>query len=142
MSSAPTHLFVYGTLRAEGANPIHDLLERGARRDGPATIPGRLHDAGPYPACVPGGDHDRVVGELYALDPDHAADLLSRLDRYEGFHPAEPAGSLYLRDAVTATRPDGGAVSAWVYHFNRPVEGLPRIEHGDWIRWLEEKAGG
>src|SRR5206468_4222213 len=102
-------LFFYGTLRPELAPP--DVAELLARLTplGPATVAGRLYDLGPYPGlvldqCEPG----RVHGALFAPPADPA--VLTALDDYEGFDPADPAAGLFRRVECEAIA-DGRAVT-------------------------------
>ncbi|MBW3571996.1 MAG: gamma-glutamylcyclotransferase [Gemmatimonadetes bacterium] len=134
-SQAPVLLFVYGTLRAGAAGGMHARLMNGARRVGPASIRGRLYDAGRYPAATPSDDPgDRVAGELYAIDGDAGDALLAALDEYEGVDAARPARSLFRRSVIAAEREDGTRVPARVYFYNRPVDRLPRVTSGDWLQ--------
>jgi gamma-glutamylcyclotransferase (GGCT)/AIG2-like uncharacterized protein YtfP len=115
--SAPTRIFVYGTLLA--GEPNHRLLQ-GSRFVGRATTePGyRLHDLGAYPAMVQAGE-GTVEGELYEID----APTLAALDRLEG-HPR-----FYRRVPVTL---DGGeAVETYVMAAER-VAGRRVLEGGRW----------
>lgn len=133
MTSA--HLFVYGTLRSDAAGGAHRRLLRGVRLVSRASVAGRLHDAGRYPAAVPSGDPaERVAGELYELDPASADALVASLDRYEGCDPAEPGASLFVRSTTAAATADGRAVEAWIYWYGLPTDGLPRVARGDWVR--------
>jgi gamma-glutamylcyclotransferase (GGCT)/AIG2-like uncharacterized protein YtfP len=131
-SESPAHLFVYGTLRSDADGPMHRVLAHAARRVGPATAPGALFNVGPYPAAVP-SDAGRIRGELLALNPP-AAPLLAALDAYEGFTPAAPAASLYVRRSVTVQLDDGNEATSWIYWYARPVDGLRLIPTGDWMR--------
>ena len=72
-----TLVFVYGTLLFGERN--HGLLVS-ARLVGEArTLPAfQLHDLGPYPGLVAGGEH-AIVGEVYAVDDA----TLAALDRLE-----------------------------------------------------------
>ena len=92
---------------------------------------------GPYPAAVPSGEaEDRIVGELFLLDPGRAAETLRELDAYEGCPDAvsghEPA--LYVRAREVVHDAVGTAHPAWVWWWNRGPGDLPRIGSGDWIR--------
>ena len=134
-AAAPEHLFVYGTLRSDAGGAMHTRLMHGVRRVGPASIRGRLYDAGRYPAAVASDDAaDRITGELYAIDAAAADPLLATLDAYEGIDEAHPALSLFRRTIVAAEREDGMRVPAWVYVYNQPVDTLPRVTSGDWLR--------
>jgi gamma-glutamylcyclotransferase (GGCT)/AIG2-like uncharacterized protein YtfP len=135
LTATPGHLFVYGTLRSGAGGALQAGLMRRLRLAGPATIRGRLYDAGWHPAAVPSADPgDRITGELWAFDADSSEALLAALDEYEGIDAAHPDLSLFRRTNVAAEREDGMRVPAWVYVYNQPVESLPRITSGDWQR--------
>lgn len=68
------------------------------------------------------------------MDADAAEALLAALDEYEGVDAAHPARSLFVRRVTETEREDGMRVAAWVYVYNRPVEGLTRVVSGDWLR--------
>lgn len=115
----------YGTL-LEGlpAKPGRPRFEVHGRYGGPCLIAGELYDAGPFPALVAGDD--LVRGQLWQ-PRDPAA--IALLDEWEDCDPADPAASTFLRVAVKLIEP---RLRAWTYRYNRPVDGLPRIESGDW----------
>lgn len=122
-------LFVYGTLRSGAETPeaMAVLLRRAAARAGPARIRARLFDAGGFPAAVP-AEGSEVVGELLRLR--RPARTLAVLDRYEGCGGEDPL----FRRATAAVRPEeGDRRTAWVYFWDRPVEGLRQIPSGDWL---------
>jgi len=105
---------VYGTLR-EGF-PNHALLHK-STLIGEATVPGRMHDLGPFPAvCL----HEKgtVKVELYEVDEE----TLELLDRLEG-HP-----TLYQRvDVMTSEGP------AFMYVMSEDeLLDSPSIPSGDW----------
>ncbi len=125
-------LFVYGTLRGGAAHPMHRVLARHARLEGPARLRGRLYDLGSYPAAVAdpaaGGE---VIGEVWRmLAPER---LLPLLDRYEGCTPEDPEPHEYRREPCTVTVAGQGGREAWVYVYNRPSGGLPLIPGGDYL---------
>jgi gamma-glutamylcyclotransferase (GGCT)/AIG2-like uncharacterized protein YtfP len=132
------HLFVYGTLLPGLAPVAAAPLVARLRPLGPATVPGRLYDLGPYPALVfdPSAPA-RVCGELFALPDDPA--LLAALDSYEECVASDPAGGLYRRVEAVATLADGRALACWVYAYNRDVGSAPLIAHGDYRRWVGRK---
>ncbi|HET7585321.1 MAG TPA: gamma-glutamylcyclotransferase family protein [Gemmatimonadaceae bacterium] len=133
-----THLFVYGTLRAETGHPMAEMLRARARPLGRAAIQGRLFDLGAYPGAVSSEDaRDVVHGEMYELELAHAARTLLALDDYEGYDPADPAGSLFVRHEYPVhDTPE----PAWVYFFNGSTDGACRIEGGDYLRALAGRA--
>jgi gamma-glutamylaminecyclotransferase len=112
-----TRVFVYGTLLVGERN--HHLLE-GARRVAEArTRPAfALHDFGPFPGLVAGGN-DAVLGEVYEVDEP----ALAALDQLEG-HP-----SFYQRTSILLE--DGTPVQAYLLRPDQ-VSHLPVIPSGSW----------
>jgi gamma-glutamylcyclotransferase (GGCT)/AIG2-like uncharacterized protein YtfP len=128
-ASAPSHLFVYGTLR-RGA-PMHALLERDVAWVAEARIRGRLYDLGAFPGLTDGSRDEFVQGELYRItrDPER---LLDALDRYEG---------RAFKRVVREVQPQPGApVRAWVFLFEGSVRGKQRIESGDYLNQAGKEA--
>ena len=106
--SAPSHIFVYGTLRAKSAHPMAKRLRRQARLIGHGYAPGRLYDLGWYPAAV--FDENEVctiLGDVFAVKS--GGHLLSELDAYEAGNPN------YTRCALNVRLHDGRNVTAWAY---------------------------
>lgn len=124
-------LFVYGSLRRVFGHPMHQWLVRHARWVGEATFQGALFSLGDFPGAVPSAHPaEKVGGEVYeVLD---ARPLFDRLDEYEDYFPENPGASLYLRQVHGVELAGGERVNAWVYVYNRPVDGLPRMASGDW----------
>ena len=103
------HLFFYGTLLPGLARPPLAALVGRLVPLGPATVPGRLYDLGPYPGLVADLANGLAVrGELWEVD----ADCLAELDEYE------QAPGLFVREPV-AVQGLAAAVEAFVYA--RPV---------------------
>jgi gamma-glutamylcyclotransferase (GGCT)/AIG2-like uncharacterized protein YtfP len=130
----PDHLFLYGTLLPPLASRrLGGVLARCAPV-GPGSLPGRLHDLGRYPGAVPDpAAPGRVVGAVFRL-PERE-DVLGELDAYEGFDPADPPGSLFLRLPAEVDLADGRRLACWVYVYNRDPGPAPLIPHGDYLRW-------
>jgi len=129
----PALLFVYGTLRKGGGNPLQDVLGAYARFAGEATWSGSLYKLGAYPGAVASSDPARrVQGELYELAD--AARAFELLDAYEECGSAGPQPRLFARKLTQVTTAGGCGVEAWIYLYNRPVDGLPEIELGDWLK--------
>ena len=110
--SAPNHIFVYGTLRAESTHAMAQRLRSQARLVGQGRAPGRLYDMGWYPAAFfDERDKHSVLGDVFALRP--GARLLAELDAYEFGHPS------YVRSALRVRLFDGRQVVTWAYGFVR-----------------------
>jgi len=124
-------IFVYGTLLPDLSR--HYAMQ-GSRSLGRGTISGLLYDLGSYPAVVQGAG--KVWGEVFEVD----ATVLVSLDEIEAFYPDAPADkSEYLREEVVVQM-DGAEVtlSAWFYRFNQSIAGKHLIEHGDYLKFLDE----
>jgi len=134
-----TYLFVYGTLRRDVAHPMHAVLAAHAEFIGAGTFQGKLYDLGGYPGAVPSErETDIVAGEVYALrDP---AQVLAVLDRYEGCAD-DPPPTEFRREKATITLENGDQVEAWIYLYNWPTFGLPRIRSGDYVQYVQGKGG-
>lgn len=133
MQTPSVLLFVYGTLMT--GRPAHGLLSRWVRAARPASTSGRLFQMPPgYPALVDAPEAGPVHGELLELDP---ALPWARLDEYEGHDPADPAGSLYLREAREVVTAEG-LVRAWCYSMRAGSEARLRAEGARFLpngRW-------
>ncbi len=132
-SAAPSYIFVYGTLRSAPSHQMSKVLEQYADRVGRGRLPGILYDVGLYPGAVrKSGTRAFVWGDVYNLrDPERA---LKVLDRYEGWNAKNPAAAEFRRSRVTIDLGQGRKVPAWVYLYNRPTTGLPRIRSGDYFK--------
>jgi gamma-glutamylcyclotransferase (GGCT)/AIG2-like uncharacterized protein YtfP len=126
-----TQLFVYGTLRKGSRNSMHHMLAQGATLVGRARMRGRLFDLGEYPGFVPSDTvPEWVHGELYALA--NSAQMLARLDAYEGCSPGDPRPHEFERLRREVRMESGASVQAWVYVYARSVSGRAQIVSGDY----------
>ena len=130
-AEATDHVAVYGSLREGFALPDAPDVGSALVDRGNCRIPGQLYDLGEYPGLVPG--EGSVVGDLFEVRDLSVFRLLDRYERYDALHPKD---SLYLRRVVRLLQPQ---VDAWVYLYNRTVEGQPRIESGDWAQYRRGK---
>lgn len=132
--------FFYGTLVAGSGNAVARAVHSRLVDLGPATVRGALHAVpdpdGWYPALVSG--EGAVHGRLYRAGDGFSAGDLARMDAYEDFDPADPAGSLYVREAM-AVLSGGRELEAQAYRFavGLPVGSRP-IPGGDFAAWLAE----
>ena len=118
-------LFVYGHLRRGHVGYRLLELEQRTAWLGEARIHGRLYDLGDYPGLIL--DSKSVVhGEVLAFDD---ATLWALLDDYEDHDPASPETSEYRRVEVDLS---DGIGRAWVYVYNRSVEGRAPMPSGVW----------
>ncbi|MFM7103055.1 MAG: gamma-glutamylcyclotransferase, partial [Verrucomicrobiota bacterium] len=126
LDPAALPLAVYGSLRRSTGR----LAELGVADDlellGECRLAGRLYDLGEFPGLLPGPGS--VVGELYRFSRPRT---LAILDDYEAFLPADPAGSLFVREPVQLLEPER---LAWVYRYNRPAPAGAEVVSGDWLQ--------
>ena len=120
----PSSIFVYGTLqRGEERSGRWPRQPRLVER---ATIQGRIHDLGPYPALVEGTD--RVLGELWHFDPADLLETLRVLDEIECYGNDEV--DLYVRRIVDCLTLAGPRYRAFVYYLadHDAVRHLPIVQ--------------
>lgn len=132
-------LFVYGSLRSGFKSPAYEYLAKHFNLLGDATVKGRYFEKENFPVAVPGTEDLYINGELYEIK--NAAEfswIIGQLDDYEGLNAEEGEEPLYRRALVDAYH-KGATVPAWIYWYNQSVEGMPPIETGDAIKYLQEK---
>ncbi len=112
---------VYGTLKKGLCN--HHLLQS-ARYLGNDVIHSLvLYDLGPYPGAKPESSQGIEI-EVYLVSEATLADL----DALEECNLQQPDQGMYRRDALP-TRYG----LAWVYVYNRSVQGCARLDQGAWL---------
>lgn len=134
MPPAITHIFVYGTLRSDFRHKAHGYVARYFSLKGRAFVQGKLYDAIEYPAGVPTSENHWITGELYEIK--NAAELdqaMQVLDEYEGSYDAPGEPALFRRELVNVQY-NAEAMKAWIYWYNRPVEGKKWIASGDILK--------
>lgn len=127
------HLFVYGTLQPDHAPAEIAPAIRCLQEVGRAQVRGRLYDFGDYPGAILDPSSETPVhGRVFTLPDDPA--LMSTLDAYEGFDPADPANSLFSRTRTRVQLTDGQEIEAWIYVYNRNPRAAPQIPDGHYAR--------
>nr|WP_294946483.1 gamma-glutamylcyclotransferase family protein [uncultured Mucilaginibacter sp.] len=127
-------LFVYGTL-LQSNSQFAKYLRQHSRFYSAGKIRGFLYDVGEYPAFVADNKAGYVFGSLYSIEN---LEMLFQIDAYEGVGPDEEQPNLYTR-VILPVETEIKQVDAWVYVYNLPVLGLPRIEAGDYLKYLGQK---
>jgi len=126
-------LFVYGTLRRDCGGGMHRYLADHAMFVGEALCRGRLYLLDGYPGAVADDSGSSLVqGELYRLQ-DPAA-TLATIDAYEECGTTCGAENEYVRTITRVVLADGTEAEAWIYYYNRPVDGLMRVNSGDFCK--------
>lgn len=106
---------------------------------GEAVVKGKLYDMGEFPVAVSTNDEKFISGELYVInDPSEFSWAIGQLDDYEGLNAEEGERSPYKREEVVAYQ-NGQPLTAWIYWFNGSIAGLPEIESGDLMQYLQKK---
>ena len=139
MNEVLPRLFVYGSLRSGFRNPAYAYLTRYFHLLGEAVVRGRLYDNGSYPVALPHDGETFITGELYELNnPREFSWAFEQLDDYEGLNVEAGEKPWYKRELVLAYQ-NGNPSNAWVYWYNRSVTGMPVIETGDVLKYLQQK---
>jgi gamma-glutamylcyclotransferase (GGCT)/AIG2-like uncharacterized protein YtfP len=139
MNTSVYQLFVYGSLRSGFRSPAYEYISRFFSFVAEAKVKGKLFDLGSYPAGVPANDESFIIGELYTIkhEPEFSW-AIGQLDDYEGVTVEPDEIQLYKRELVDVHINDS-VVQAWIYWYNRSVDGRPFIESGDLIQYLQQK---
>jgi gamma-glutamylcyclotransferase (GGCT)/AIG2-like uncharacterized protein YtfP len=139
MNTTTHYLFVYGSLRSGFKNPAYEYLTRYFSYAGEALIKGQFYDAGTHPVAVATANEDMIVGELYTLNNEEDFSwAFEQLDDYEGVNVEVGEIPLYKREMVEVYQLNK-IIPAWVYWFNGNIDGLPKIETGDIIQFIQQK---
>jgi gamma-glutamylcyclotransferase (GGCT)/AIG2-like uncharacterized protein YtfP len=139
MNTISHNLFVYGSLRSGFKNPAYEYLTRYFSYAGEALIKGQFYDAGTHPVAIATSNEDMIVGELYSLNNyEEFSWAFEQLDDYEGVHVEAGETALYKRAMVQVFQ-EHKIIDAWVYWFNGNIDGLPKIETGDLVQYLQQK---
>ncbi|MBG86818.1 MAG: gamma-glutamylcyclotransferase [Verrucomicrobiales bacterium] len=130
-------LFVYGTLRRNAREGIHERYLKGAEFVADATTRGRLFLLTWYPALIMDeSTQDVVKGEIYRLPSFETT--IKRVDAFEGFDPTRPDDGEYIRSLATVTLSDGSTQSAWMYVFRHDISEASLIPSGDFLDVLPQ----
>jgi gamma-glutamylcyclotransferase (GGCT)/AIG2-like uncharacterized protein YtfP len=125
------YLFAYGTLQPGLAPPRIAPLAVKLRPVGKGFVRGVLYDLGNYAGAVPDPNaKGRIAGTVMQLPEDKT--FLGRLDTYEGFDPAAPETSEYIRERYTVELAEGGTLECWFYRYNRKPDETRMIASGVW----------
>jgi gamma-glutamylcyclotransferase (GGCT)/AIG2-like uncharacterized protein YtfP len=139
MNTTSLHLFVYGSLRSGFKNPAYEYLTRYFTYIGEALVKGQFYNAGTYPIAVSTNNEDMIVGELYTLkNEEEFSWAFEQLDDYEGINVEVGETPLYKRALVEVYQLDK-IITAWVYWYNGNIDGLPKIDTGDLVQYLQQK---
>ena len=129
-------VFFYGTLMAGFDRRRQAGIDDKLTYKGRGSIKAALFDLGLYPAAVPAPDR-QVWGEIYEVTEPET--VLPALDVIEGFSPAQPDTSLYLRARADVILQDGSGAQAWVYFYNAPLGKARRIPSGDYLEHIKAR---
>jgi gamma-glutamylcyclotransferase (GGCT)/AIG2-like uncharacterized protein YtfP len=112
---------------------MYRLLAKYAEFVNDATCPGKLYKVDYYPGMIPSDDaKDIVCGEVYLLQ--HTDIVLPLLDQYEEYGREFPEPNEFIRQQQTVFLRSGKIVTAWIYIYNHPTEGLELIEPADFFK--------
>lgn len=130
-------LFVYASLRSGFRNPSYAYISQFFEPAGEATVKGSFFFNGKYPVAISAGNDD-IQGELYKLkDPRDFNWAIGQLDDYEGLNVEDGETPLYQREITTVIQ-NGKPVQAWVYWYNKPVDGMISIPAAEVMRYLPD----
>jgi gamma-glutamylcyclotransferase (GGCT)/AIG2-like uncharacterized protein YtfP len=140
MHDTQNYLFVYGSLRSGFKNPAYEYLTSYFSYAGEGLVKGKFYFNGTHPVAIATDNEDMIVGELYRLNNEEEFSwAFEQLDDYEGVNVEVGQSPLYKRTLVHVYQEDK-IISAWIYWFNKSVEGFEAIASGDLINYLQQKS--
>jgi gamma-glutamylcyclotransferase (GGCT)/AIG2-like uncharacterized protein YtfP len=123
------YIFLYGTLLPENAPGEIRLAVTKLRPYSRGSVRGTLFDFGEYPgAVIDDSSQKKIFGMVFRLPPSRG--LLKELDRYEGFNPATPETSLFVRKLHPVELHNGRRIDCWVYEYNGKRGSAPVVTRG------------
>ena len=124
-------LFSYGTLLPQHAPREITALVAKLKPVGQGSVRGVLFDFGRYPGAVLDlSSGKKIFGTVFKLPADPG--FLDELDKYEGFSPAHPSSSLFIRKRWRVTLTDGRVLRCWIYEYNRRPGSARMVASGRW----------
>ncbi|HEY4054122.1 MAG TPA: gamma-glutamylcyclotransferase family protein [Terriglobales bacterium] len=126
------YLFSYGTLLPDHAPAEIAPVVRRLRRISRGKVKGQLYDLGDYPGAVLSKTGAVIVGQIFELPED--PEVLQKLDEYEGFDPAQPQASLFVRKKALVSVNNAKRVWCWVYVYNRHPGRSSAVVGGDFSK--------
>jgi gamma-glutamylcyclotransferase (GGCT)/AIG2-like uncharacterized protein YtfP len=125
------NLFVYGTLRKGRISTFLPQIAPFLKAKTKGFVKGRLFDVGEFPAAKPSSlSSKKVYGDLVEITPGRINDVLHALDNYEEIDISTPENSLFKRDIVDVITNNGDKIKAWIYWYNKDIQGLNEIKDG------------
>lgn len=130
--------FVYGTLRPGAGNYLWTFAGHTTHETAGQVLGAVLHDNGAFPYMLLTGEPaDTVTGDLLTVTDTAFSQVLTRLDRLEGYEPGATDNyydrvvvDVHTADPDRPTRAYAYIVTGSVAHQARR---LPRIDSGDWF---------
>ena len=125
------NLFVYGTLRNGRLQNFVPEVASFVETKGKGFVNGLLFNAGEFPVAKRTKvDTQKVYGDLLEIKEGKEKDVLRLLDEYEEIDNENPKKSLFVRNLVKVKTNKGEILNAWIYWYNKEVEGLKLIKDG------------
>jgi len=132
-------LFVYGSLLSGFKSPAYEYISKYFELKGNATVKGTIYDMGTFPVGTSDDTGRFIKGELYEIrNPKELSFVLAQLDDYEGLYPDEGEEVYYRRELVSTTLGNGDIIDAWVYWYNKGVEGRPVVESDNMLNYRQQ----
>jgi gamma-glutamylcyclotransferase (GGCT)/AIG2-like uncharacterized protein YtfP len=130
-------LFIYGTLLFS-TNEYGLYLKKNSKLLGIGAFRGRLYDIGEYPGAVyDPSSTDLVYGTIVELE--NAAENFKVIDKYEGFGKDQAQPNEFVRTQISIEL-DLKGLTCWTYLYNLPITSEEKIESGNYIKFLNERA--
>ncbi|MBN9350379.1 MAG: gamma-glutamylcyclotransferase [Chitinophagaceae bacterium] len=130
-------LFVYSSLRRGFPTQDYEYISKYFDFAGDAKTRGVLSIMNNIVVGTPVEEEKYIHGELFKIkEPSLFSFAIGQLDEYEGVHPEPPEQPKYVRSTTRVFTDGGEELVAWVYWYNGSVYGLPVLESGNVLDYL------
>ena len=123
-------LFIYGTLLNHN-NEFAVYLKEHSHFFANGKVKGKLYDIGEYPGAILNDGDEYIYGVILQIDDPEVVFL--EIDDYEGYGDEQPEPNEFIR-VSTDVETVSEIVSCYVYVYNLPIDDLPTITDGRYLR--------
>jgi gamma-glutamylcyclotransferase (GGCT)/AIG2-like uncharacterized protein YtfP len=123
-------LFIYGTLLNHN-NEFAVYLKEHSHFFANGKVRGKLYDIGEYPGAILDNGDEYIYGVILQIEDPEV--VFFEIDDYEGYGDGQPEPNEFIRisaDVETVSE----IVSCYIYVYNLPTDGLPRIADGRFLQ--------
>ncbi|HVM86711.1 MAG TPA: gamma-glutamylcyclotransferase family protein [Puia sp.] len=129
------YLFAYGTLRKGYRLDLKKKVAEDIEYIGTAKVKAVLYDVGTYPGAIKKSGRNEIIGDVFLIN--NPKKVFKVLDFYEGYSKSNEQSSEFVRRKSITQLRSGQRLSVWIYWYNFPVAGKPKINYKNYLNFLK-----